>query len=131
MTRPVRAPMRALVPALAFALAFALAGCVAPGLSNKTSAGVAAGAFKLPVALSKDLPGAEPVIATLPDGTLFAQGVGSTSAGTGAVNEIYESTDDGATWKVVTPNGPGELRSNDGFVAVGNGGSVYASNVFS
>src|SRR5437867_19813 len=120
--------MRAPVRPLAFAFALALVvGCVAsPGPSPSHSPG-----WTLPVALSKDLPGAEPVIAALPDGTLFAQGVGSTSAGTGAVNEIYKSTDDGATWKIVTPNGPGELRSNDGFVAVGNGGSVYASNVFS
>ena len=114
--------------AFAFAFAFALvAGCVTPGPGP--GAGPGPSGWKLPVALSKTFPGAEPVISTLPDGTLFAEGIGA--GPNGNINVIYRSTDDGATWSVVTPPFEGEQRSNDGFVATGNGGSVYAANVFS
>lgn len=116
---------------LALALALLLSGCVSTpaGPQDASQTVNATMRFHPAVAVSKDAPGAEPVIAALPDGTLFVQGVGSD--GTQNVNKVFRSTDQGKTWTDVTPPGPGTDRSNDGFVAVGNGGSVYASNVFS
>jgi|GEM_PF-2970108 len=91
--------------------------------------------LSLPVAVSQDAPGAEPVVAVASDGTLFVEGIGSTTLPAGGrttnVNKVWRSTDDGATWADVTPAGMGQERSNDGFVAVGNGDTVYAANVFS
>jgi hypothetical protein len=117
--------MRSLALAAALAL---LAGCVQPP-SEPSGSGATAGAFKLPVPVSKTAPGGEPVVAVASDGTIYVEGVGGT--GNGNVNKIHRSTDDGATWKDVTPPFSGEQRSNDGFVAVGNKDSVYAANVFS
>ncbi|MEA3199919.1 MAG: hypothetical protein QOE90_1347 [Thermoplasmata archaeon] len=119
---------RLLVLALALV---AVAGCVTPPSPAASPAGIAdaAARFAPSVAVSKAAPGAEPVIASLPDGTLFVEGVGSD--GTQNVNKVFRSTDQGKTWSDVTPPAIGEDRSNDGFLAVGNGGTVYASNVFS
>jgi hypothetical protein len=116
---------------LALGLVLLLAGCVQPGATTPGGATPPADAarFAPAVAVSKAQPGAEPVIAALPDGTLFVEGVGSD--GTQNVNQVFRSTDQGRTWTDVTPPGPGTDRSNDGFLAVGNGGTVYASNVFS
>ena len=82
-----------------------------------------------PVPVSQDSPGAEPVIAVAPDGTAYVEGIGR--QGNGNVNKVYRSTDGGASWQDVTPPDVGEERSNDGFLAVGDDGTVYASNVFS
>lgn len=115
----------------ALVLVVLLAGCVgapSPGPASQDATSAAA-RFLPAVAPNRDAPGAEPVIAALPDGTLFVEGVGS--EGTQNVNKVLRSTDHGKSWSDVTPPGPGELRSNDGFVATGNGGSVYAANVFS
>lgn len=85
--------------------------------------------FGLPVPVSKSYPGGEPVIAIAGDGTLYVEGIGA--GANGNVNKVSKSTDDGKTWTDITPAGLGQERSNDGFVAVGNGNSVYAANVFS
>ena len=116
----------------AFLLAFLLvAGCV----SVPPQATTLDGATLTPaVAISKESPGGEPVVAVLSDGTLFAQGVGSIRTPTGQttnVNKVWRSTDDGASWADVTPPFNGQERSNDGFVAAGNKDRVYAANVFS
>lgn len=86
-------------------------------------------AFELPVAVSTDAPGAEPVIAVAPDGTVYVEGIGR--QGNGNVNKVFRSDDAGKHWTDITPPGPGTERSNDGFLAVGDDGAVYASNVFS
>lgn len=86
-------------------------------------------AFGDAVPVSLEWPGAEPVIASAPDGTLYVEGVGGT--GDGNVNKVWRSSDVGATWTDITPAGPGQERSNDGFVAVASDGTVYAANVFS
>lgn len=86
-------------------------------------------AFKDPVAVSTDFPGAEPVIAIASDGTLYVEGIGAHEGQN--VNKVFRSDDDGATWTDITPPFEGESRSNDGFVAVGNDDTVYAANVFS
>lgn len=87
--------------------------------------------FLPPVGVSKEWPGSEPVIAVASDGTVYVEGVGGMPNGRGNVNKVWRSDDGGATWTDVTPPGPGQERSNDGFVAVGNGDRVYAANVFS
>ena len=128
-------------------VALLLAGCAAPTAPDVGRPGDAAEAlaFEPPVPVSLDFPGAEPVIAVASDGTLYAEGIGST--GNGNVNKVWRSDDGGASWVDVTPPALGEARSNDGFVAVGNacvsdkprpqgrgcvgnGDRVYAANVF-
>ncbi|MHB8604244.1 MAG: sialidase family protein [Thermoplasmatota archaeon] len=84
-------------------------------------------------AVSKDTPGAEPVIAALPDGTLFVQGIGGAkpvpqSPRNVNLNTLWRSTDGGKTWADVTPPGLANEESHDGFVATGNGASVYLEN---
>jgi hypothetical protein len=107
-----------------------LAGCLAPASPTGTTSAVAGAlGLALPVPVSKDYAGGEPVIAVASDGTLYVEGVGA--GPNGNQNKVSESTDDGRTWRDVTPPALGQERSNDGFVAVGNGDSVYASNVFS
>ena len=119
-------------PGVALALAaLLLAGCAAP--AGPDGGGVQGGAadalaFDPPVPVSRDFPGAEPVIAVATDGTLYAEGIGGT--GSGNVNKVWRSDDGGASWVDITPPAIGEARSNDGFVAVGNGDRVYAANVF-
>lgn len=107
-----------------------LAGCASPAAP---SADAPPGdgtlpAFLPPVPVSQPFPGAEPVIAVTSDGVLFAEGIGGTPNGN--VNKVWRSEDQGETWTDVTPPAVGESRSNDGFVAVGNGDRVYAANVF-
>ncbi|HUR67640.1 MAG TPA: sialidase family protein [Candidatus Thermoplasmatota archaeon] len=85
-------------------------------------------AFEAPVAVSSTQPGAEPVIAVAPDGTIYVEGIGSN--GQGNVNKLFRS-DDGRSWSDVTPPALGQERSNDGYLAVDDGGNVYVSNVFS
>lgn len=111
--------MRALL--LSFVL---LAGC-----ASLPSADPDELAFFAPVAVSKEAPGAEPVIALAPDGTAYVEGIGREEARN--VNKVFRSDDGGATWTDVTPPATGYERSNDGFLAVGDDGTVYASNVFS
>jgi hypothetical protein len=123
LARPAARPMRVPLPLLAALLA----GCVAaPALPSPAAAGPYR--FSAPEPVSKSYPGGEPVIAIASDGTLYVEGVG---AGTnGNQNKVSRSADDGRTWSDVTPPAVGQERSNDGFVVVGNGDSVYAANVF-
>lgn len=101
-------------------------------------------AFLPPVAVSQEWPGAEPVIALAPDGTAYVEGIGGTASGDasevasspsrvagGNVNKVWRSDDGGASWTDITPPGPGQERSNDGYVAVSTDGTLYAANVFS
>lgn len=131
--------MRPPVPVVLTILCIAVAGCITE-LPGSPSGPDLSGALPLPnflppVAVSHTAPGAEPVVAVASDGTLFVEGVGTTLLpGTNVrtnVNKVWRSTDRGGTWTDVTPPGPGQERSNDGFVAVGNGDTVYAANVFS
>ncbi|HVL48764.1 MAG TPA: sialidase family protein [Candidatus Thermoplasmatota archaeon] len=122
------------VPAAALAVAVVLAGCLggvpARDASRADLVGtpVAPFAFHPAVAVSKEWPGSEPVVAVASDGTLFVEGVGFVEGGLLAVNKVFRSRDGGATWMDVTPEGLGEQGSVDGFVAVGNGDRVYAQN---
>lgn len=111
--------------------ALALAGCLT--LPNQLAAPPAS-AVTAAMPVSLEFPGAEPVVAVSGDGTIYAQGIGavrSANGGTTNVNKVWRSTDDGKTWSDVTPPLAGQERSNDGFVAAGNKGTVYAANVFS
>lgn len=121
---------------LALVLALLLAGCVSQSGPNAPAA--------LPedpgdvlrfvsTAVSQDAPGAEPVIASAPDGALYVEGIGATLVGATRtnVNKAWRSLDDGATWVDITPPALGEHRSNDGFIAVDKGGRVYVANVAS
>jgi hypothetical protein len=91
------------------------------------------GAFLEPVNVSTDWPGAEPVVDVGPDGTTYVEGVGFRDEpgplGRG-VNKVFRSVDGGATWTDVTPPGPGQEETGDGYVAVGPNGDVFAANVF-
>jgi hypothetical protein len=122
-------------PALPLLLAILLAGCVQVGGpgggSGDGDAADAALRFLPPVAVSREWPGSEPVIAVASDGTVYVEGVGNAGNNRGNVNKVWRSDDRGATWVDVTPPALGQERSNDGFVAVGNGDRVYAANVFS
>lgn len=119
---------------LALLGAASLAGCFGAGpkapLDDGAGDGPLVPALDAPVIVSKDWPGAEPVIAIASDGTLYVEGIGSND-GLNIVNKVFRSTDDGATWTDVTPPGLGQEGSNDGFLAVGNGDRVYVVNVFS
>ncbi|HEV8361379.1 MAG TPA: sialidase family protein [Candidatus Thermoplasmatota archaeon] len=84
--------------------------------------------FGAPVAVSTEWPGAEPVIASASDGTLYIEGLGGSAQGN--VNKAWRSTDDGATWVDITPPLVGERPTNDGFLAVGNRDTVYVQNVW-
>lgn len=102
-----------------------LAGCTAQDLGLPADDALS---FSPPVAVSTTAPGAEPVIAVAADGTVYVEGIGND--GDGNVNKVWRSSD-GETWTDITPAGPGQERSNDGFVAVSTDGTVYAANVFS
>lgn len=116
--------------------ALALSGCLA--WDGDPSGGLVADQplslppqFLPPVAVSREWPGAEPVVAVAQDGTIYSEGVGRHPNLATNVNKVFRSRDGGTTWQDITPPGPGQERSNDGFVAVGNGETVYAANVFS
>lgn len=111
----------------ALVLVLALAGCATVQDARSGDDGTLA--FHAPVAVSTTDPGAEPVIAVAPDGTVYVEGIGR--GANGNVNKVWRSDDEGATWIDITPPGPGTERSNDGFVAVSDDGLVYAANVFS
>lgn len=115
--------------ALLVLAALLLAGCAVPSTAPPAAQAPALPTFGLPVPVSTDYPGAEPVIAVAPDGTIYVEGIGAGPDGN--VNKVSRSDDGGATWIDITPAGPGEERSNDGFVAVSTDGTVYAANVFS
>lgn len=85
-----------------------------------------------PVDVSTRWPGAEPVVDTGPDGTLYIEGIGTaeTQDGTRNVNRVWRSTDGGQSWTDVTPPATANASSNDGYVAVGPDGTVFAANVF-
>lgn len=101
-----------------------LAGCTSlPPASEPATA-----RFLPPVAVSMEAPGAEPVIAIAPDGTVYVEGIGA--GDNGNVNKVFRSRD-GRAWDDITPPAFGQERSNDGFVAVSDDGTVYAANVFS
>lgn len=105
-------------------LAVLLAGC-----ASLPEPGAQPLRFLEPVAVSTEAPGAEPVIAVAPDGTAYVEGIGR--MGNGNVNKVWRSDDAGRSWTDVTPPAFGQERSNDGFVAVADDGTVYAANVFS
>lgn len=86
--------------------------------------------FETPTTVSKEWPGAEPVVDVAPDGTVYLQGFGATGQGAGAhlTNSVWRSTDGGATWTDVTPPLTGRQESFDGFVAVDGDGTVYVAN---
>lgn len=119
------------------------AGCLSPGDPPSDDTDTVADAqqppwttFRSPVNVSSDTPGAEPVLATASDGTLFIQGLGFQRELTAGgflqeyrtPNQLWRSTDDGATWREVTPPDLGGNASADGFVAVGNEDTVYLAN---
>lgn len=119
------------VAVLSVVVVAALAGCALPGRPPVTdTAGDGASLrFDVAVPVSTDYPGAEPVIAVAADGTVYVEGIGR--LGNGNVNKVSRSNDGGATWTDVTPPAMGQERSNDGYLAVAEDGTVYASNVFS
>lgn len=125
---------------LGLLLAVALAGCLTPEAPQvgPDETVLPLPQFLPPVAVSLEDPGAEPVVAVAPDGTIYVEGVGATAVTTiqgrpvrTNVNKVWRSTDSGETWTDITPQGPGQERSNDGFLAVAEDGTVYAANVFS
>lgn len=115
------------------AMIFLLAACLGDTPKSPVDgAGDALGVplLGVPVAVSQEAPGAEPVIAVLSDGTIFIEGIGSNpGAARNVVNKVWRSRDDGRTWQDVTPPALGQEQSFDGFLAVGNGDRVYAVNV--
>ena len=86
-------------------------------------------AFEAPFAVSTTAPGAEPVIAVGADGVVYVEGIGND--GDGNVNKVWRCDAARAECTDITPTGPGTERSNDGYVAVSDDGTVYAANVFS
>lgn len=110
--------------------ALILAGCASPAAPRPDAPDAVGGALRFlpPVPVSMEWPGAEPVVAVTSDGVIFTEGIGR--AANGNVNKVWRSVDGGASWTDVTPPALGQERSNDGFVAVGNGDRVYAANVF-
>lgn len=120
--------------ALLLLAALLLAGCTTlPAPDGSGPAGALR--FDPPVSVSDVWPGAEPVLAMSGDGTLYLEGIGRAASPPatveGNVNKVWRSRDDGATWQDITPPGFGQERSNDGFVAAAQDGTVYAANVFS
>lgn len=117
-------------------LATAVAGCLQTP-SPSPSGGEAAPsppdpvpgvAFDPPVNVSRDHPGAEPVLARTSEGVLFVQGVGITEEGR-PISKVWRSTDGGASWRDVTPAAPtGQELAADGHVAVGPDDTVYYVN---
>lgn len=148
---PSPVALRAPAPVLAAALllvAPVLAGCLGALPGGADDAAGAGGAAGLPALLPLSVsnvsdvwPGAEPVVAAGPDGTLYVEGVGFYEDRAGppgrleagpsrGVNKVFRSTDGGASWTDVTPPGPGQEQTGDGYVAVGPDGTVFAANVF-
>lgn len=103
-----------------------VSGCTAPELFDAEE-GLG---FHAPFAVSTTAPGAEPVIALAPDGTAYVEGIGR-MGDRGNVNKVWRCDAARADCTDITPAGPGEERSNDGYVAVSDDGTVYAANVFS
>lgn len=85
-------------------------------------------AFRAPVPVSMEAPGAEPVIAVAADGTIYVEGVGD--GGSSNLNKVFRSDDEGATWIDISPPQEGTEGSFDGYVAVADDGTVYAANTF-
>lgn len=115
-----------------------LAGCVGQtdesGDEGRPTGSLGPGDVFGPVNVSTQWPGSEPVVDVGPEGTIYVEGVGSTPEADGEtsrnVNRVFRSTDDGETWTDVTPPGTANESSNDGYVAVGPDGTVFAANVF-
>lgn len=122
---------------LAISAALLLAGCIG-GLTSPESDGSTEPTPDLggpigAVDISTTWPGAEPVIDAGPQGTLYVEGVGTYQPDDGpsrGVNKVFRSLDRGETWTDVTPQGPGQEETGDGYLAVGPDGTVYAANVF-
>lgn len=114
-----------------------LVGCLAgpdaeptslPALDGILDAGPVP-SFGAPATVSRDFPGAEPVVAVASDGTVFVGGGGITSTGLGTAR-VWRSTDGGASWQDVSPPATGREAPLDFFVAVGGGDRLYAANAF-
>jgi hypothetical protein len=123
---------------VALAAGLALAGCLGAedGGTDAAPEGEASdrpAEMLGPVNVSQTWPGAEPVVDVGPEGTIYVEGVGSTEEADGTtrnVNRVFRSTDGGQAWTDVTPPATANESSNDGYVAVGPEGTVYAANVF-
>ncbi len=118
---------------LVLVLALLLSGCLAgPDDGEGEDDASAPALFEEPVTVSDRWPGGEPVVAVAPDGTLYYEGIGAaqTDEGTRNMNFVWRSTDDGGNWTQITPPAVMRESTNDGFVAVGPDGSVFAANVF-
>lgn len=123
--------MRGVVSIPIVLAAAALAGCISGLPSGGPEALASAPVFLPPVPVSTEWPGAEPVVAVASDGTIYVEGIGRVEGPPAQnVNKAWRSDDGGATWIDITPPAVGQDRSNDGFVAVGNGDRVYVANVF-
>lgn len=95
--------------------------------------------FDSSVNVSKQHPGAEPVVDVASDGTIFVQGQGfeeepgSTAyayPGEQTQSRVWRSTDGGESWTDVTPPGRGRNSSCDAYLAVAPDDTVYAANCF-
>lgn len=123
---------------LVLVVALVTAGCVGtdtgPVDDDDSPGSLDEGRVAGPFNVSSTQPGSEPVVDVGPDGTIYVEGVGAIPEAEGEtsrnVNRVFRSTDDGETWTDVTPPAVANQSSNDGYVAVGPDGAVYAANVF-
>ncbi|MCA1812434.1 MAG: glycoside hydrolase [Halobacteriales archaeon] len=113
-------------------VALLCAGCTVPAGPLTAPASDAWPRFAASLPVSRDLPGAEPVVAVANDGTVYVEGIGTTllDGQRTNVNKAWRSDDGGAHWLDITPPLLGQERSNDGFLAL-QGSTVFVSNVFS
>lgn len=95
--------------------------------------------FASAVNVSKQHPGAEPVVDVASDGTIFVQGQGFEEEpgltayaypGEQTQSRVWRSTDGGESWTDVSPPGRGRNSSCDAYLAVAPDDTVYAANCF-